>query len=42
MHFDVPAGNTLVFSRPDGSLLDVPQTQPMMRPVGISPGDRGR
>lgn len=42
MHFEVPAGNTLVFSRPDGSLLDVPQTQPRTCPVAILPGDRAR
>jgi hypothetical protein len=37
MQFEVPAGNALVFSRPDGSLLPVPQTQPLTRPVTVLP-----
>jgi hypothetical protein len=35
MQFEVPAGNALVFSRADGSVLSVPETHPMTRPIAI-------
>jgi hypothetical protein len=35
VQFEVPAGNALIFSRPDGELLDVPEARPMTRPVAI-------
>jgi hypothetical protein len=35
VQFEVPAGNALIFSRPDGVLLDVPEARPMTRPVAI-------
>lgn len=35
MQFEVPAGNALIFSRPDGSLLVVPEAKPTTRPIAI-------
>lgn len=35
MQFDVPAGNQLVFSGPDGALLAEPETRPTTRPIAI-------
>jgi hypothetical protein len=35
MQFEVPAGTALVFSRPDGSLLAVPEVRPLTRPITV-------
>ena len=35
VQFEVPAGNALIFSRPDGSLLAVPEAKPMTRPIAV-------
>ncbi|WP_297343464.1 hypothetical protein [Amnibacterium sp.] len=35
VQFEVPAGNALIFSRPDGSLLAVPEARPMTRPIAV-------
>jgi hypothetical protein len=35
MQIEVPAGNALIFSRPDGSLLSVPEARPLTRPIAV-------
>lgn len=39
MRFEVPAGNTLVFSGPDGAVLAVPQMQSSSRTIEVDPED---
>jgi hypothetical protein len=36
VQFEVPAGNALVFSGPDGALLAVPEARPLTRPIAIA------